>query len=188
MQQIHTNLPSGVLETPRMWLKELNPALMTTLFTSFSDEAIMQFLGLHLTEDLELEKHKFSEGLTMFSISFRHFLMIEKNTGNVIGRIGYRWWHVPHSRAELGYAIYKEENKGKGYMKEAIKAVVDHGFNTMGLNRVEAFIGTRNQPSIKLVEGLGFSREGLLREHYCNKGVIEDSLCYSLLKREYEAK
>jgi ribosomal-protein-alanine N-acetyltransferase len=188
MQQIHSRLPSLVLETPRLWLKELNPAIMDEVFTTFSDEEIMQFMGLGSEEELALEKHKVEEGLTMYRISFRHFLMIEKISGDVIGRIGYRLWHVPHSRAEIGYGISRDENKGKGYMTEAIKVVVKHGFEDMQLNRIEAFIGSRNEASIALVTRLGFMREGLMREHYCKNEVIENSLCFSLLKREYDAK
>ncbi len=188
MQAIHTQLPSTILETPRLLLKELTPELMTILYTSFSDPDIMQFLGLQKQEELETERDKFVQGLTMFSISFKNFLMIEKGTDKVIGRIGYRWWHVPHSRAELGYGMYGEENKQQGYMTEAINAIVQFGFTAMNLNRIEAFTGSRNIASQRLLERLGFTKEGLLREHYCNKGTIEDSICYSLLRSEFTLK
>jgi ribosomal-protein-alanine N-acetyltransferase len=188
MQAIHTNLPGAVVATARLQLKELTPETLSTIITTYSDEGIMQCLGLVTNDELALEKHKFAQGLTMYRISFKHFLIIESTTGNVIGRIGYHWWHVPHSRAEIGYALAADEHKGKGYMTEAIRAVVAYGFNVMGLNRIEAFIGSRNEPSLRLVQRLGFTREGLMREHYCKNEVIEDSVCFSLLKREFVSK
>lgn len=56
----------------------------------------------------------------------------------------------------------------------------------MKLHRIEAFIGPHNLPSQKLVQKMGFKKEGLLREHYCKKGVVEDSIVFSLLRREME--
>ena len=57
----------------------------------------------------------------------------------------------------------------------------------MGLNRIEAFVGPGNDPSLRIMERLGFSKEGLLREHYHKNNHTEDSVAYSLLKREYFA-
>ena len=111
--------------------------------------------------------------------------MLEKTNGNIIGSCGFHTWYVLHYRAEIGYAISEEENKRKGYMKEAIKAVINYGFEHMKLNRIEAFIGPANEASIKLVTGLGFTREGLLRGHYCKNGGIQDSAVYGLLREEY---
>lgn len=185
MLPIHTNLPTTVLDTPRLWLKEINPETNKLIFTRFSDAEIMQFFGHTTHEGLALEKSKFAQGLTMYRISFRVFLIIEKASSRVLGRIGYHWWHVPHSRAEIGYALLLEADKGKGYMTEAIKAVVAYGFDVMGLNRIEAFIGSGNVPSLAMVKRLGFVQEGVIREHYCKGNTIEDSICFSLLKREY---
>lgn len=56
----------------------------------------------------------------------------------------------------------------------------------MKLNRIEAFIGPKNQASIKLINKLNFVKEGHLREHYSENNRIEDSIVYSLLRKEYE--
>jgi ribosomal-protein-alanine N-acetyltransferase len=72
-------------------------------------------------------------------------------------------------------------------MKEAMKAILIYGFEQMGLNRVEAFIGPDNKASRSLVERYGFVIEGQLRQHFCYDGVLQDSVAYSLLASEYEA-
>ena len=150
------------------------------------DEELMAFMGFHNEQELTLEKEKCRVGMTRFNISFCHFLMIEKSSGLNLGRAGYHTWHTNHYRAEIGYAIHQEENKNKGYMKEPLKAILAYGFETMELERVEALIGPTNTPSIRLAEGLGFTREGLLRKHYLKNGEFQDSAFYAMLKPEYE--
>ncbi|GAA4461501.1 hypothetical protein GCM10023093_06270 [Nemorincola caseinilytica] len=66
---------------------------------------------------------------------------------------------------------YRRAYRNKGYMTEAMQAVIAHGFGQMGLNRIEAFVGTRNEPSLRLMQHFGFTKEGLLRSHYCKNGV-----------------
>ena len=55
----------------------------------------------------------------------------------------------------------------------------------MGLNRIEAFVSPANEPSLRLLRGFGFAEEGRLRGHYCKNGMIEDSLCFGLLRNEW---
>ncbi len=186
-----SNTPSAgeiqqpIIETERLLLKELNPGITDRLFTSYDDEDIAAFLGLTTENELEIEKSNFSKGLTSYRSSFKTFLLVEKATGNVIGRAGFHTWYEQHSRAEIGYSIYDEADMGKGYMKEALNAIIHIGFTDMGLNRIEAFVGTGNVPSLKLMKGLGFVQEGILRSHYFKNNRIEDSVCFSLLQSEY---
>lgn len=175
-----------ILDTKRLQLKELSPELYDYLFDNCNEETIMAYLGNPTREDFELEKAKYIKGLTSYYLSFKGFAMVEKSTRMVIGRIGYHTWKAVHSRAEIGYNIYREEHKKLGYMTEAMKRVLIYGFEEMGLNRVEAFASPLNEPSIKLIERYGFTKEGLLRQHYGGKGVAADSAVYGLLKSEYE--
>ena len=71
-------------------------------------------------------------------------------------------------------------------MTEALKAVLQFGFYSMDLNRVEAFTATKNIASQKLLSKLGFKQEGMLRQHYFFENRLEDDFCFALLKQEYE--
>lgn len=73
-------------------------------------------------------------------------------------------------------------------MKEALPYIIDYGFDRMNLHRIEAMVGPDNQASLRLVKGLGFVEEGLLREHYFIDGKFYDSLVFSLLKKEYNPR
>ncbi|MEZ5759117.1 MAG: GNAT family protein [Emcibacteraceae bacterium] len=70
----------------------------------------------------------------------------------------------PFSSASLGY--YAEESLcGNGYMKEAIRLVLAHAFQKIGLNRVEVNIQPGNTASIRLVKAVGFEKEGFSRKY-----------------------
>ncbi|MBF4693273.1 GNAT family N-acetyltransferase [Fusibacter ferrireducens] len=73
----------------------------------------------------------------------------------------------------LGYKMDKDEIN-KGYMTEAIQAVVKIAFGYMKLHRIEANIMPRNERSIKVVEKCGFVKEGLARQYLKINGIWED--------------
>ena len=183
--QLPAHIPQVILETERLILKEVNPEIIDYVFTQWSDEDIMAYMGIQSAELLAIDKEKHQGGYTTHRIKLKGFLIISKETNEVIGASHYHIWYPTHSRAEIGYAIYKEEYKNKGYMKEAVKAILDYGFNEMKLNRVEALIGPGNEPSLRLVKSFGFIEEGVLRQHYCKDGELQDSIMFSLLKKEY---
>jgi ribosomal-protein-alanine N-acetyltransferase len=172
------------IATERLLLRALNPEIMDWVFSALQDDEIMAFLGLTALEELAKEKQQHKLGLSSYRSTFLVFLIVLQDSGKIIGKAGYHTWHVQHARAEIGYHIEEQERR-KGYMREALEAIIDYGFVHMELNRIEALIGTANEPSLKLVRGFGFTEEGTLREHYCKAGCIEDSVCFSLLRREY---
>lgn len=172
-------------ETPRLILHELNPELWRHLHTCCDDETIKKFGGYTDTE-LEIEKEKFQKGMVSYNFSFRNYMMVEKASGGTIGRIGYHTWQPLHFKAEIGYGMVSDAYKNKGFSKEAMKIVLQQGFEAMGLNRVQAMIGPDNIASINLVTRYGFVKEGLMREDYYKYGKIHNSASYSLLKSEYE--
>jgi len=77
---------------------------------------------------------------------------------------------------------------GAGYMLEAMRGLVRFAFEEMQLRRLEAEIDPRNAASAKLLERLGFVREGLLRQRWDLKGEVTDSGLYGLLRAEWAAR
>jgi len=73
----------------------------------------------------------------------------------------------------MGYRL-DQELTGNGYMTEAAGALVDFGFQTLGLHRIEANIIPRNTPSMRVAEKLGFENEGLSPKYLKINGVWED--------------
>ncbi|HXZ49917.1 MAG TPA: GNAT family N-acetyltransferase [Usitatibacter sp.] len=95
--------------------------------------------------------------------------------------------HAESARAEIGYTLARE-HWSRGYMAEALPALVGYAFGPLGLNRLEADIDPRNAASARVLERLGFSREGLLRERWIVAGEASDSAIYGLLRREWRAR
>lgn len=174
------------LPTKRLLLREMTPEAYRHVFEKYSDDELKYFFGLRNDEELVQKKQTWQNGLTMFNKSFLYFQLIKKDTGENIGWCGFHTWYFQHYRAEIGYTLTNDADRGNGYMKEALTEIVKYGFEKMNLHRIEAFIGPTNTSSLKLVQSLGFVKEGHLREHYFKDGNIEDSIVFSLLKTEFK--
>ena len=95
--------------------------------------------------------------------------------------------HREQGRAEIGYALQSAHWR-RGYAQEALQLVMEHAYGRLGLRRLEADIDPRNLASCRLVERLGFRREGLLRERWRVAGECQDSAIYGLLASEWQAR
>ncbi|WP_189456731.1 GNAT family N-acetyltransferase [Cognatilysobacter bugurensis] len=87
-------------------------------------------------------------------------------------------------RATVGYVLSRDR-WGRGLAREAVSLMLVHAFDTLALRRVEADIDPRNEASCRLVERVGFRREGLLRERWHTAGELCDTVMYGLLAREF---
>jgi RimJ/RimL family protein N-acetyltransferase len=114
------------------------------------------------------------------------FVVLDKASGQVVGSCLLFQFDEGSARAELGYVLGRE-SWGTGRMGEALQALVTHAFGRMGLRRLEAEVDPRNGPSLRLLERLGFVREGVLRQRWVNKGVPIDVVSCGLLRDEWPA-
>ena len=142
-----------------------------------------EFYTLQSKEDLETKIERMKDNWDMSL----HFVMIDPTTIKTIGHCGFYRWFKSHRRSEIGYLLNKEYRK-KGLVREAIAELIKYGFKELNLNRIEAIIEPENKDSIAIVEHFGFTKEGLLRQHYISKDKITDSMMYSLLKEECLSK
>jgi ribosomal-protein-alanine N-acetyltransferase len=177
--------PFEILTTDRLLLRKLTPEIFDYIYTQYSDAELMDFLGTATEVALTIEKEKHRKGLTTYNKSFCYFQILDKNTQKIMGWCGYHTWYLDHNRAEMGYGLFDDTYKQKGIMTEAAKLILDYGFEQMKLQRVEALIGKDNTASLSLVKKLGFTQEGILREHYFTNNTMEDSVVFGLLKQEY---
>lgn len=110
-----------------------------------------------------------------------------KETRQLVGTLGLHNYSRRDRRAEIGYDLYKDY-WGKGIMIEAVRILINYGFQQLNLNRIEATTDSENASSIKLLERIGFLKEGHLRQKYFYKGKYHDELVFSLLKKDWEKK
>lgn len=112
--------------------------------------------------------------------------MIERD-GELIGTIALHNIAWRNGYAELGYML-AAAHQGQGLGTEAVRLTINHVFNNSDLRRLFATISAANAASIALVERLGFTREGVLREHYLIQGKYHDEVVYGLLKSEWNGR
>ncbi len=92
-------------------------------------------------------------------------------------------FHGPFRSCIVGYFLDEAVN-GRGYTTEALGLVVGHAFGELGLHRVQAGVMPRNVGSIRVLEKLGFRREGLALRYLRINGVWEDHLLYAITAEE----
>ena len=106
--------------------------------------------------------------------------------GKVVGGVGLRI-DTEHATAALGYAIARI-HWGRGLVVEAARAVIDWSFGERGLAKVYAFADARNTQSLRVMEKLGMTREGMLRSHRTIRDERVDDVYYGLLREEWQAR
>ena len=94
-------------------------------------------------------------------------------------------WNPVYRSLGIGYC-FDEPAWGKGYATEAVRAMLHWAYETLDLNRIEAELDTRNQASARVLEKLGFEREGIRREDCIVSGEVSDSWIYGLLRRDWK--
>lgn len=105
-------------------------------------------------------------------------------TGRIIGTIGFMWIQEDNAAAEVGYSLAREY-WNRGIMTEALGAVVQYGFDELGLNRIEAQHETTNPASGAVMRKCRMVREGTLRSRLFNKGRYVDVDLYAILKKDF---
>lgn len=113
-------------------------------------------------------------------------LAIERRIdGLFIGWCALQKWEPAYRSAMIGYC-FAEQAWGQGFATEAAGALLQWGFDTLDLNRVESGADTRNRASERVLEKLGFVREGTRRESCIVNGEVSDDSVYGLLRREWK--
>ena len=174
------------LETNRLILREMTFNDVEFYFRHFNNEKIIEGCCFPGPDSLEAAR----EELELYCIMpFKEgkgirWAIVKKDTGALIGTCGFYDWNKTARRAEIGYDL-DPAYWGRGIMTEALNAVLKHGFEKMRLNRIQAIIDSKNTRSMKLIQTMGFQKEGVLRQRSYFRGQFRDDVCFSLLREEY---
>lgn len=174
------------LRTERLLLRRIVAEDAAAVFQFRGDPEVQRWNGGALTRieqaaDLiaELEEG-FRAGTTVeWGVTLKH------GDSAVLGLFGFANWSWAHRRAEIGYCLRRDFWR-QGIAEEALRAIVAFGFGSMDLNRIHACPWAENVASVRLLEKLGFQREGLLRDEYWEDGAFHDEALYALLRREWD--
>ncbi len=148
------------ISSPRLILRAFCPTDDEDLHSYLSDEQIYQF---EPGEPIDLAQ---ARTMAQDLAASPNFWAVElQETHKVIGQIYFKHIEPQHLMTwELGY-ILNPQYQRQGYMSEAVAALVRYGFTQAAIHRVVAHCNPKNVASWKLLERVGFQREGLLRQN-----------------------
>ena len=177
-------METPLLETERLRLRPMTEADMGFIFRLFSDPETNRYSSYPDLATPE-EARRMFEGYLRPGFEDHFKVAAElRETGEAVGTLGLYRYIERDRRAELGFDLLRV-HWGRGYMSEAVGALLGYAFGELGLNRVEATVDPLNLRSVRLLERLGFTLEGRMRERYMYKGSVHDELFYGLLKRDW---
>jgi RimJ/RimL family protein N-acetyltransferase len=180
------SLPTPTLHTSRLRLRPFTGADAAALFALHSNAHVLRYWDSPPWSDparaerfLVVSRQMAEDG------SGARLAMDRVSDGVFIGWCGLTRWNPEHRSASMGYCL-DDAAWGHGYATEGARALLQWAFDTLDLNRVQAEADTRNVASARVLEKLGFLREGTLREDCVVNGDVSDSWVYGLLRREWQ--
>jgi len=173
------------LQTERLLLRPLRETDAQAFFAIRSNPTVMRYHTSIPWTEIDLAVAKISRDMAAMQSGKYLSLGIERTEDRVfIGTCGLFSLDEQCRRAEIGYELLHDA-WGKGYMHEALVALLKYGFSTLELNRIEADIHPDNIGSAKSLERLGFQKEGYLRERWIVGDQVSDSVLYGLLLSDW---
>jgi RimJ/RimL family protein N-acetyltransferase len=151
--------PGALIETARLLLRRFTLDDAAFIRVLVNDPAWIQNIGDRQVHTLEEARAYLEKGqLAMYEREgFGLYAVVRKDSGETIGMCGLVR-RAGLDDVDLGFA-FLPEHRGHGYAIESARAVRDYAKETLGLKRLVAIVSPRNEPSIRLLEKLGFRRE-----------------------------
>ena len=179
-------LPTPTLTTHRLRLRPFAAADTDAIFALQSNARVLRYWDAPPWKERAQAERFISMCAQMEQDGTGARLAIEQVADNTfVGWCSLAKWDPIFRSARMGYCL-AEAAWGKGFATEAAGAVLRWVFATLDLNRVQAETDTRNIASSRVLEKLGFAREGTLREDCIVEGEVSDSWVYGLLRREWK--
>jgi len=181
-------VPLPVLEGPTVRLRAPRPADMMTLFGWYNDpETVAPFDRFSLDSFESFQTAVTAAPDDPRSLAPR--FVVERRAGNrVVGFVGHYQAHPVLEVTDIWYVLGDRAERGKGYGREAVSLLVDYLFHEFHLARVGATADTANEPSLKILERLGFRREGTLRSALYHHAAWHDVAIFGVTRSEWGAQ
>jgi ribosomal-protein-alanine N-acetyltransferase len=150
-------------KTDRLLLRQFNASDLEHVFKGLSDSRVIKYYGVHFTtlEDTKKQLEWFSEleenGTGIW------WAVCSADNMKFYGGAGIYFLKKEHQKAEIGFWLLPEFWQ-MGIMTETLPLVVNHGFQAMGLHRIEGFVEAENLGSKRTMDKLQFSYEGTMRD------------------------
>lgn len=180
-------LPAPTLRTARLLLRPFTPADTDAIFALQSNAHVLRYWDSPPWTERARAERFVAVCRQMEAEGTGARLAIERAADAAfIGWCCMMNWNPDYRSATMGYCL-SDAAWGQGFATEAAGALLQWAFDTLDLNRMQAETDTRNAASARVLEKLGFTREGTQREDCIVDGEVSDTWVYGLLRREWKA-
>lgn len=169
------------LTTQRLRLRRIVHTDIEYVFSGLSNPEVITYYGVsfHSLQDTQ-EQMAFYEAQENDGTG-QFWAVCSNETGAFLGVGGFNNWDKTHRKAEIGFWLLPDYWR-RGYMQEAMSAIMDYGFKSMNLHRIEGFVETENRACIKSIEKIGFKYEGTMKECEWKNERFIDIAIYSKIQ------
>ena len=167
--------PFPILTTERLTLRQLLISDEQEIFTLRSDSEINKYLDRQISNTIDDARdfiNRINANISKNDSLYWAITFSEKSI--LVGTICLFSLSDENDKCEIGYELLTNF-QGQGIMKEAVEKVIDYAFNTIKVQKIEAFLHRDNQSSIKLLEKLSF------RNSNEPDKTNPDLICYHLI-------
>ena len=179
------SLPTPTLHTARLRLRPVTSADADALFALHSNAYVLRYWDAPPWRERARAERFLATCRQLAEDGSGARLAIDRvSDGAFLGWCSLTRWNPDYRSAAMGYCL-DEAAWGHGYATEAACALLRWAFGTLDLNRVQAEADTRNVASARVLEKLGFVREGTLRQDCVVDGEVSDSWVYGLIRRQW---
>lgn len=158
------------------------------VYRLYADKDAVRYGYAPKMESLDDARHVIDQTISLAKErTIFHFGVADRQDDRILGHATLFHWERAHRRAELGYSIHRT-SWGRGLGTEAAAALLTFSFERLDIRRMEADVDPRNGASLRVLEKLGFVREGFMRERWELAGELQDGIFLGLLRREWRAR
>ncbi len=167
------------IEGERLYLSPMNPDDYLLYTKWFNDRDVVQNLGAY-SQNFSIPAEK--EALEHMAKSGHNYAIVLVEGDKLIGNISLMKINEVYRSAELGIFIGDKQNRGRGYGTEAIKLLVEYGFNSLNLHNIMLTLDSENIGGYKCYLKAGFTEFG--RRHSCRyiDGSYHDTIYMEIIK------
>lgn len=184
MKKVFSHPPK--LESERLLLRKISLSDVEDMYEYASVPEVTEYLlwsphpdRKYTKEYLKFIQTKYAEG------KFFDWAIVRKSDGKMIGTCGFTSFVPSMETGEIGYVL-NPSFRGLGYMTEAVKCVLQFGFESLHLHRIEARFMQENINSKRLTERVGMQFEGYLREAVLAKGKYRTVGVSAILEKDWK--
>ena len=186
IHSVFSNMPT--LETSRFVLRKMSLDDTDDMFEYSKNAEVTKYLSWsphpekqYTFEYLTYIQDRYKTG------DFYDWAIVCKDTQKMIGTCGFTCFDFPNNSAEIGYVINPDFH-GQGIATEVSARVIRYGFEMLALERIECKFMMENRASLRVMEKIGMTFEGIRRSGMLVKGEYRNIGVCSILKEEFFKK